>query len=183
MEITYQIQFHSFWHSGSGLSGGVVTDATVLKDENGLPYIAGKTLKGLLREAAQKILNSGTRLITQDFFNQVFGAKKQSTGTICHFTNAYLSENLANANDLQQNKSLLYQQLSSTAINEKGQAVAHSLRQMEVTIPLVLYAQIIDFPNNSDFEKELNYCLQYVKAMGTKRHRGLGRCDWSIIQN
>jgi CRISPR/Cas system CSM-associated protein Csm3 (group 7 of RAMP superfamily) len=180
MEITYQIQFHSFWHSGSGLSGGVITDAHVLKTKNGLPYIAGKTLKGLLREAAEKIMETNTELLSQDFFNQVFGNKNLSKGTACHFTSAYLSQNLSDK--LNGKESLLYQQIASTAIDEKGQAIAHSLREMEVTIPLVLYAQIVDFPSESNFREELKLCMQYIKAMGTKRHRGLGRCDWSIVK-
>lgn len=30
-DITYQIQFHSFWHAGSGLSGGVIADNLVFR--------------------------------------------------------------------------------------------------------------------------------------------------------
>jgi CRISPR/Cas system CSM-associated protein Csm3 (group 7 of RAMP superfamily) len=180
MDITYQIQFHSFWHSGSGLSGGVVTDANVLKTDNGLPYIAGKTLKGLLREAAMVLKDTGTKFISDDFMPEVFGKSNIDKGTECHFTNAYLSENLGKK--LEGREQMLYQEIASTAIDSNGQAIKHSLREMEVTIPLVLYAQIIDFPNTEGFEKELNYCLQYVKEMGTKRHRGLGRCDWSIVK-
>ena len=47
--LTYQIQFHSYWHCGSGLAAGAGVDALVVKDANGLPFVPGKTIKGLLR--------------------------------------------------------------------------------------------------------------------------------------
>ena len=49
--IKYEIEFFSNWHCGSGLAAGADVDALVIKDQEGLPYIPGRTLKGLLREA------------------------------------------------------------------------------------------------------------------------------------
>ncbi len=178
--IIYQIRFHSFWHSGAGLSGGVITDNNVIKTADKLPYIPGKTLKGMLRDAALTLKDTGTGFIREEFINAVFGEAGLSQGTQCHFTNACVSEYLKEK--LNGKEKMLYQNIASTAINEKGQAVFGSLREMEVTIPMVLYAQIIDFPYKEEFMPQLEYCMKYIKRMGTKRHRGFGRCDWSITR-
>lgn len=64
MDITYSIEFNTYWHIGSGLSGGVEVDSLVLKDNDtdALPYIPGKTLKGLLREAAEVLKELNTEI-------------------------------------------------------------------------------------------------------------------------
>jgi CRISPR/Cas system CMR subunit Cmr4 (Cas7 group RAMP superfamily) len=50
--IEYQIEFFSEWHCGSGLAAGADVDALVVKDKDKLPFVPGKTIKGLIREAA-----------------------------------------------------------------------------------------------------------------------------------
>lgn len=54
--ITFAIQFYSPWHCGSGLSAGADVDELVIKDKNGMPFVPGKTIKGLMREAAENYL-------------------------------------------------------------------------------------------------------------------------------
>ena len=50
-ELTYKIEMLSDWHIGfQGLDSATDADAFVLKDEKQLPYIPGKTIKGLLRD-------------------------------------------------------------------------------------------------------------------------------------
>lgn len=50
--ITLDIQ--SYWHIGSGEEGGSYADALVLKNAAGLPYVPGKSLKGLYRDGFEK---------------------------------------------------------------------------------------------------------------------------------
>ena len=40
----------SYWHAGSGQGRSAVSDALVQNDRNGLPFLPGRTVKGLLRE-------------------------------------------------------------------------------------------------------------------------------------
>ena len=54
--MEYEIRFLSQWHCGSGLAAGADVDSLVVKDKNNLPYVPGKTIKGLVREAAEDIL-------------------------------------------------------------------------------------------------------------------------------
>ncbi len=47
-DLTIKIEFFSPWHCGSGPSAGADADSLVIKDINGLPFIPGKTIKGLI---------------------------------------------------------------------------------------------------------------------------------------
>jgi CRISPR/Cas system CSM-associated protein Csm3 (group 7 of RAMP superfamily) len=195
MTITYKIDFFDFWHAGSGLAGSTYADSLVIKNENGLPIIPGKTLKGLIREAAQALHELDPNLVTSNFIDKNFGIQPKKNNDdiiddrnadanegLCFFTNATLSKYLSDAlvKDAAQRKEL-YQVLSSTAIDGDGQAKEGSLRQLEVTIPLGLYAQIFDFPDDNASKIQLEYCLKWIKELGLNRNRGLGRCQLSII--
>ena len=45
-----EIKLYSFWSVGSG-KVGCSLDSIVLRDKDNLPYIPGRTFKGLLRDA------------------------------------------------------------------------------------------------------------------------------------
>jgi CRISPR/Cas system CSM-associated protein Csm3 (group 7 of RAMP superfamily) len=185
--LQYKIEFTSFWHTGSGLSSGTESDLVVIKDKNGRPFIPGKTLKGLLREAAEIIHGLKSNLVTKDFIDEVFGERSdegKSGENNLHppiearsfFSDAYLSEQMRLYFNKQLNyKELLYKNIASTKIDENGQAENHSLRKIEVTIPLDLYAEIIDFPEV--YQNQMEYCFAWVKKIGINRTRGLGRCS------
>ena len=65
--IKYEIEFFSNWHCGSGLAAGADVDALVIKDNNGLPYVPGRTMKGLLRDAATNLS------VDKDVISNIFG--------------------------------------------------------------------------------------------------------------
>lgn len=194
MTLQYQIEFFTYWHAGSGLSGGAYADLLVNKTREGLPFIPGKTLKGMIRDGAITINDFAPSRVTRDFINQVFGEKPtkirpEDTDTnpvapgACFFSNAELSGNLASK--LSQNKGLsehFYEVLASTRIDDDGVADDHTLRQMEVTIPLTLYATIENFPDDNVSIVQMQCCMSAIKRMGLGRTRGLGRCQFSIIK-
>jgi CRISPR/Cas system CSM-associated protein Csm3 (group 7 of RAMP superfamily) len=188
--LTYSVQFFTYWHTGSGLYGGTDANAAVIKDRHELPFIPGKTLKGLLLEAAETLHEYDNQLVTQHFIQQVFGRsgdqERQRTGgrAHCFFGNAELSEavsrRLADSNELDV-RPYLYAKLASTAIDGNGQAKDHTLRQIEVVVPLTLFGFIEHFPDDPSSEKQLRYCLQWIKKLGSHRSRGLGRCELKLI--
>jgi CRISPR/Cas system CSM-associated protein Csm3 (group 7 of RAMP superfamily) len=188
--IAYQIEFFSYWHASSGLAGSAYADLLVKRTREGLPYIPGRTLKGLLREAAEIINKLDSNLVTQTFIVDVFGQApdekdiEEERATLeakSFFSNAYLSDHLKKMIPEKQIP-FLYHVLAATKINEKGVAADGTLRQLEVTIPLILLATIEQFPDKPGYEQQLNYCFQWIKRMGLNRSRGLGRCQFSIIQ-
>jgi CRISPR/Cas system CSM-associated protein Csm3 (group 7 of RAMP superfamily) len=193
-EILYKVEFLSFWHVGSGLSGGTYAQALVNKDDNQLPKIPGRTIKGLLSEAANNIKEfSNNKIVKSDFIKKVFGEQpkdnkthdsKNKTGMAdTFFTNMCLSHSMANELIKDKLQMSLYQTISSTKIDKFGTAETNSLRQMEVTIPLTLFGKIYDFPNDKESLEQLTACFNMVKEMGVNRNRGLGRCIFSIIKD
>jgi len=184
-KIIYQIEFFSDWHIGSGLAVAGDVDMAVLKDEKGLPYIPGKTLKGLLRHAAETIGQFQSSLVSNDYIERAFGLKtdpqekkdddKETIGQ-CFFSNAYLSDNVQK----NINSDYLYRKIASTKIDEgTGTAKDKSLRKMEVTIPLVLVAEIAEV--NVEWIAHFEKVFKMMKRLGGSRHRGFGRCEFSIL--
>lgn len=175
MTLKYQLKFYDYWHISSGLSAGARLDSTVIKDSDGLPYVAGKIIKGLTREMAELL---GDCI----FVKECFGAEGIDMGQ-CYFSNATLDENTAKqikANDLQEN---LFDIIASTKIDEKsGVAEDNSLREIEVVVPLVLCGEIRDIPTQNNFEN-LQKALKMIKRMGLNRNRGLGRCEFIVEES
>ena len=173
--IRYEIEFFSNWHCGSGLAAGADVDALVIKDKNGLPYVPGRTLKGLLREAAS-ILSEDKAII-----KKIFGVSGDENGhqTGCSFFgNATLI-----AADYQYivEQGLaphLYQAFASTRINEDGIAEDNTLRKIQTVVPCKLEGEILNVPEGSI--QILEDAMRFIKRMGTGRNRGYGRCKISI---
>jgi len=186
--MKYKIQFLDYWHTSSGLSNGADVDLTVLKDEYGLPILPGKTLKGLFREAAENLKELHSDLINDDFIKSVFGEKlpknaktedeEQVKEADSFFTDAKLSKQIYEFAKAGKEKiNHLYKAIASTQIDENGQAEEYSLRQMQVTVPVELYAEIYDF--DEKYIPQMEMCFNYVKRLGLNRNRGLGRCEIS----
>lgn len=172
MTLKYEITFLDYWHIGSGLSAGAKLDSSVLKDGDNLPYIGGKTIKGLAREMA-------TLLENKPFVETCFGNEGIDMGG-SYFSNATLSESLKEeitSNHLQDN---LYDEIASTQIDNKGIAVDGSLREVEVVIPVTLLGEIADVPD--DYVEQMHKTLKMIKRMGLNRNRGLGRCKITVSE-
>ena len=182
MDITYNIDFFSEWHCGSGLSGGATTDALLIKDKHNLPFIPGKTIKGLLREAIEDILSLGNYSEYESSFFEAFGysnGQNEIHKGCAFFTNAHLRKDLQNLIISNNMCSYLYKNMASTAIDDNGIAKKHSLRVIETVIPCTLEGQILNIPNN--LESLVNNGLMYIKRIGLNRNRGLGRCNIRVI--
>jgi len=179
MTIHYQIQFLSDWHCGSGLSSGAEADAEVLKDENKLPYIPGKTIKGLLKDALLEMCeaNSG---IEQHSIDGMFGLEikkdEKVVGTkngSAFFSNATLStEEIKEISPAM--AEFMYRNIASTAIEKTGVAEKKSLRSTEVCMPVILHGTI-DGVEEQETEIIIK-AAKWVRHIGVKRNRGLGRC-------
>lgn len=175
--IKYQIQFHSYWHCGSGLAAGAGVDALVVKDAQGLPFVPGKTIKGLLREAMEELRTwEGTEMDNDKDFLELFGSEdKDVAAAKAFFSNAELKKDEQEAIKNEKLQEYLYKAVSSTAIDATtGIAKEHSLRKIEVVVPCELYGKICNVPDN--IAEELTRVMGFIKTMGTNRNRGLGRC-------
>lgn len=192
MTLKYQLRFYDYWHISSGLSAGARLDSTVIKDSDGLPYVAGKIIKGLSREMAELLgdctfVNSCFGGSTNDGKNgrpldKCYDEKAKNTQGVCYFSNAILDETAAKQikdNDLQEN---LYDIIASTKIDEKTfVAEDKSLREIEVVVPLTLHGEIRDIPN--EYAEKMQKSLKMIKRMGLNRNRGLGRCEFLVEES
>lgn len=172
MTLRYKLKFYDYWHIGSGLSAGARLDSTVIKDD-GLPYVAGKIIKGLAREMAEL-------LGEDDFVKECFGVEGAGMGK-CYFSNAVIEQETAKqiiSNRLQDN---LYDIIASTKIGENGIAEDKSLREIEVVVPLTLCGEIRDVPDER--AEKMTKSIKMIKRMGLNRNRGLGRCEFSMEES
>lgn len=178
--IEYKIKFFSEWHCGSGLSAGSDVDALAIKDDKGLPFIPGKTIKGLIREAAEDFNGySDAQIgITEGFGN--FNDKGETRQGCMFFSNACLCEEEQQAIISEKLQEHLYRSKPATAIEDNGIAKEHSLRKFQTVVPCELYGKIYNVPEQ--IEAHLPEILCMIKRIGTNRNRGFGRCDISIVK-
>ena len=171
--IKYSIEFHTDWHCGSGLAAGADVDALVVKDEKGMPFVPGKTVKGLLREAVEELYETNSDLRKAFGF---FDDKEDMVKGCMFFTNAELNKEEYDAivsNDVVR---FMYRDIASTAIDDDGIAKDHSLRKMEVVVPCTLHGEVLNVPN--ELADEIIDAMKFIKRMGQNRNRGLGRCTF-----
>jgi len=181
MELKYTIELLSEWHIGSGLGAGAETDSEILKDDKGLPYIPGKTIKGLLKDVFNDISDVNPTKISSDSIVKVFGNfdgnNNRSIKGSAYFSNAVLDE--AETNEIVSNglQSFLYKNITSTAIDKNGIADNKSLRTREICMPLKMKG-IIEV--EEQYKSEIALAIKWIRHIGVNRNRGLGRCKFII---
>ncbi|HEC1757999.1 TPA: CRISPR-associated protein [Campylobacter lari] len=168
--MKYKITFLDFWHLSSGLSGGAKFDESVVKDSQGLPYVPGKTIKGLLRDLIKD----------EEVLRVCFGDEGEKIAC-CYFSNAFLEDEVRAfiANDPSM-KFYLYDELANISIEKDSGVIKDgSLRELEVVKPLSLFGSIENIPPK--YEASIANALKSIKRMGLNRNRGLGRCKIEVI--
>ena len=178
MTIDYTIEFFSYWHCGSGLAAGADVDALAIKDEDDLPYVPGRTVKGLLHDAAVTLSGLGA-LKNENFIADVFGKSGDEEGhgqrSLASFGNASITGPVRKSILERKLVGGLYASVASTAIDDDGIAKDHTLRKIQVIVPCAVRGKIFGVPDT--YEDDLRLCMAMVKRMGTGRSRGLGRCE------
>jgi len=184
--MRYTITFFSYWHCGTGLSGGFGIDQIVIRNRDGLPFIPGKTLKGLLRDAAENLkeIHIQDNVQWEEFITTVFGTREGAAqpgfrSSCCFFSDGIPGDDLQRV--LREEPFLvphLYRTLASTSITDKGLAKKATLRVKEAVIPLTLHAEIKGFPDDGGEKEKIIKCMQWVKRLGVCRNRGMGRCQF-----
>lgn len=177
--LDYKIVFHTDWHCGAGLSAGADADALVVKDADGMPFVPGKTLKGLLREAMDVLYDA-----KGEAYDRLFGSLPDEEGSImaeAFFSNAMLSVEEREAIKAIKAEKFLYRLVSATAIDDEGIACEGSLRRIQVVVPCVLYGSVTGVPE--EMMDKLEMALGYIKRLGMNRSRGLGRCSFCKVES
>lgn len=199
---TLTIDIQGYWHTGTGRGSGSHLDALVDTHAGGLPYLSGRHLKGLLRDAVYKAEQWGrldahkARIGGEKITDLLFGKRytdpetrvprDDTTAGLLRIGDGLLPEALRTwlTHSAQQDlREHFYRELSSTRIeDDSGVAKSRSLRGIQVTVPLRLEAAIStlprlhgDEPQALDWQCILADCLPLIRAVGAQRTRGLGR--------
>jgi len=182
-------EFLEFWHAGSGEPGPGDVDDTPLRDRRGLPYLPGRTLKGLFHEAFCELAAwpavPGKLRPAPQCIDALFG-KESNRGRVkagaLRFSDAALPPETASYLASNQMQEGLFEVISATAIEESSVAKARSLRCFEVAVPVRL-AFAIQFESSEDppaspdqLAAWLRAAARLIRRAGKFRNNGFGRC-------
>lgn len=178
---TLEIRLLDTWHVGTGQGRGSHLDAIVARDVDGLPYVPGRMLRGLLRDAVDALEQWGH--VSAGTARRIFGSESQdaSSASGCiGVSDALLPEAERELLGHPQQGALragLFLSSYQTAIElASGTADAGSLRGVELVVPLTLHAQIeLTGQAASTAWDTLTQALPLVRAIGAMKTRGHGR--------
>jgi hypothetical protein len=184
---------------GDGLAG--IIDQEVERDADGLPYLRGRTLKGLLCEEADNLIATiaDTTLQAQwlDIADRLFGKPGSTldTQSIMHVGDACLPETFrqaisaaVKAEQITQTEVLnaLTTVRRQTAIEEElGIAAEGSLRAFRVMLrkqTLTANLQFVDIPTPPMLTL-LKVSVLALRRAGSGRNRGRGHIRCRLLQN
>lgn len=186
MKATLHLHFDSYWQAGTGKRGGADLDEFFDRDDDGLPLLRGKRLKGLLKDAASlhQQYKPCCPISIEAAFGEEGGSGK-SPGAFLDIRNAVIVKDRDHLLRREAEFSGLSQALSGTAMQDEGIAKAKTLRSVEAAIPMSLEA-VIEWSDKHENSKEIIRWLENISRLlryaGRHRHRGLGRCRVDIIE-
>jgi hypothetical protein len=184
LEIT--LESETAFSMGAGVSGMV--DSEIQQVESGLPFISGRTIKGLLVNECSEILYAlGDMKKWKDAAQSLFGSRGdmdvQSNLSIGDATLApdlvyhLLRDKLTRQEVLDALTGIRYQ----TAMNEKGAPKDESLRAIRTLISgLTFYAPFTLPEDDPDAQALLAACALSLRRAGLGRNRGKGKIKVQI---
>lgn len=180
MYIYYDINFFSFWLCSAGISPLYGNRALAVKDSDGLPYIPGKTLKGIIRESFDNMISWKyqdeyiTREKLKECSSNLFGEDLTKTGA-AHFSDATLNKEERSYIIATATQRYLFSETTRLDVQKN---ITYSL---EVVVPCTLSA-FIYIPDHisTNMTKLLEHfhdSLRYIKRIGSHSKSGYGRCQ------
>lgn len=195
MQANIKITLKSDFCVASGYSYAGIIDSDICCNENGIPYIPARRIKGCLREAAE--------LINCENTEKIFGIKGNNISGALIIGNAYPEDYTEINNDILELKKLGYgDELTSqkileqfsyikaqTAIdNETGIAKRNSLRYTRVVNQYspfnkeeMCFIANIEIPEC--YYEDIEKVSKALRHMGLNRNRGLGNVRCYIDRN
>lgn len=199
----YKLQFSlrsaATFGRGDGVAG--LVDEEAEHDADGLPFLRGRTLKGLLAEECANILyalevqrqSNEWRQIAYRMFGRP-GSTIEDTGTL-RVGDARLPDSLRaaikmavrngelSADEVLESLTAIRRQ---TSMNEYGAPEKGSLRSLRVVLPGTVFEATLDFAEEPD-ERTLALlaaCILAWRRAGSGRNRGRGRLQaWLLDSN
>lgn len=187
MKITVKLLSDLCMYSGETYNSLVDTD--VVHDENGIPYIPAKRLKGCIREAALELKEFD--LISSEEYDELFGTEGNCSSAFT-LSNAFVEgyeemvkslkacpwQELKTAENVLQQYSYVRKQ---TAVDlETGVAETNSLRSARVIRKGLTFTADCDWVRTVSRPEILKKAVSLVKHIGLSRTRGLGMVEMNL---
>lgn len=196
--LTIKLLSDAIFGRGDGVAG--LVDREVEHDPSGFPYLRGRTLKGLLSEECDNLIDvlpRSSQLTWQEVANQLFGTEGSSLGTeaAIHVGDACLPQDLREAVAYQVQEGELAPSdvlISLTAIRRQtalnpasGAPDAKSLRSSRVILRDLEFTAELIFTTEPTTEmlSLLAVSVKALRRIGSSRNRGCGhvRCTLSNL--
>jgi hypothetical protein len=193
MDLHITLRSDASFASGEGVAG--LIDSELQHDRHGLPYLRGRSLKGLLAEECANLLDSLARQGGGPASEQldkaaaalfgIPGADPRAQGRL-YLGDARLPDDLRQtiASDIRGGRLTPVQVLESlsairrrTAMNERGAPRTGSLRSQRVLLRETTLIAGVSFGEDPDPTQLalLAACAMGLRRAGSDRNRGLGR--------
>lgn len=194
--LRLEIRLFDYWHAGTGRGSGPVVDAEVARTPAGLPYLPGKTVRGLLREGVQLAEESGLPEVPAGTTERLFGKPPQAMekAEVGSLPDVASEEGVVRVSDATLGRKYeiwaeqaeaavaesLFEEVAATAIDEMGQVKPKTLRVIEVAVPVDLEATLYLPADDAETPRQLAAGLGFLRGLGTQRRRGLGRARFAL---
>ena len=180
--IRVELLSDTCFSSGEVYNSAVDTD--VFRDENGIPVIGGKRLKGCIREAAEELRDWGYMIDVEG----IFGSKYDRNSAI-HISDArpeqydqYISELSMRNDPMLVHPSRVLDAFTyirtQTAVDQEGIADRNTLRSIRaIKKGLVFFAPVelrCSDEKKHEYEDQMVKICKVVRHMGLNRTRGMG---------
>lgn len=188
MQKLIKITLRSDLCAAVGKHYSAMIDLDTALDEQGIPYIPSRRLKGCMREAAE--------LIGISEIDELFGVMGSNASNSLKIENAFIEDYQNTVNAIRENginhsevTDLFCSTRQETSIDsETGTAKDGSLRFIRVVnrtypdsnAPLVFYARI---SYEDRFDGQIEKICKAVRNIGYHRNRGLGAVECELIED
>ena len=194
--VKIELTFLSDWHIGTG--GGIpgIADRSILRDAEGFPYIPGRTLRGIFRDAHEKLFSLPH--LKENILSpvEVWGARQQDKDTSgfrqgrWQVSNGVLNKQLRDQL-LQASPDVRHIWLDEftfivprIALNPRKRVRENHLAFIEMGRKGLTFTFTLSRLDNSPFDEKERYLLRllslFVQRLGGTRRRGKGRVKLSI---
>ena len=200
--MKYTIEFVSDWHIGSGQGRHGDADALVVRDSDDLPFVPGKTITGIWRDACEQIAGGLDGKPDGDWSAWVewlFGSQPALDGAADRHDRVpipahvsirsarmpkELREALTQSAFAPHKQALTWLKPGVEIDPEQGWAREEQLRFEEVVRPRIHLDGTVDMETEDSMPDPAKALLwagaRIVERIGGKRRRGLGRCNLTI---
>lgn len=203
-EMTLEVTLSGYWLCGSGKGDGPGADELPILTPDGTPFLPGRTLRGLLRAAAELLTEA--RAYSEGVVERLFGSSPlgENVPTDSRALDMELGRNTTEKGTLFVGSATLgrtqaereawqrfarededdrvskaFIRLGSTRIGKEGVADDKTLRTFEVVVPMTLYAEA-QLP--AERVGLLRDAAALVRELGSGRNRGFGRASITVTK-